>query len=85
LSTEDIDGFGTVRLYPNPAQNKFSIESDLSLDIIKIYNQLGQLVEKFDVKDTQSSYDISTLSTGLYFIELSSVDGKKTVKKLVKQ
>ena len=85
LSIQDVDGFGKVKLYPNPSQNKFSIESDLSLDIIKIYNQLGQLVEKFDVKDTQSSYDISTLSTGLYFIELSSVDGKKTVKKLVKQ
>jgi hypothetical protein len=85
LSIQDVDGFGTVRLYPNPAQDKFSIESDLSLDIIKIYNQLGQLVEKFDVKDTQSSYDISTLSTGLYFVELSSVQGKKTVKKLVKQ
>ena len=85
LSTEDIDGFGTVRLYPNPAQNEFSVESDLSLDIIKIYNQLGQLVEKFDVKDTQSSYDISTLSTGLYFIELSSVDGKKSVRKIIKK
>jgi hypothetical protein len=85
LSIQDVDGFGTVILYPNPSQNEFSIESDLSLDIIKIYNQLGQLVEKFDVKDTQSSYDISTLSTGLYFVELSSVQGKKIVKKLVKQ
>ena len=85
LSTEDVDGFGSVQLYPNPAQNKFSIESDLSLDTIKIYNQLGQLVEKFDVKDTQSSYDISTLSTGLYFIELSSVDGKKSVRKIIKK
>ena len=85
LSTEDVDGFGSVQLYPNPAQNEFSVESDLSLDIIKIYNQFGQLVEKFDVKDTQSSYDISTLSTGLYFIELSSVDGKKSVRKIIKK
>ena len=31
LSIQDVDGFGTVKLYPNPAQNEFSIESDVDI------------------------------------------------------
>jgi hypothetical protein len=85
LSTEDIDGFGTVRLYPNPAQNEFSVESDVDIKQIKMYNQLGQVVLGFDDIKPQPSYNISVLSKGVYFVELSSVQGKKTVKKLVKQ
>jgi hypothetical protein len=85
LSTQDIDGFGTVRLYPNPAQNEFSVESDVDIKQIKMYNQLGQVVLEFDDIKPQPSYDISVLSKGIYFVELSSVQGKKTVKKLVKQ
>jgi hypothetical protein len=85
LSNQDMDGFGTVKLYPNPAQNKFSIESDVDIKQIKIYNQLGQVVLEFDDIKPQPSFNISVLSKGIYFVELSSVQGKKTVKKLVKQ
>ena len=85
LSNQDMDGFGTVKLYPNPAQNKFSIESDVDIKQIKIYNQLGQVVLEFDDIKPQPSFNISILSKGVYFVELSSVQGKKTVKKLVKQ
>jgi hypothetical protein len=85
LSIQDVDGFGTVRLYPNPSQNEFSIESDVDIKQIKMYNQLGQVVLEFDDIKPQLSYDISILSKGVYFVELSSVQGKKTVKKLVKQ
>jgi len=85
LSIQDEDGFGKVKLYPNPSQNKFSIESDVDIKQIKMYNQLGQVVLEFDDIKPQPSYDISILSKGVYFVELSSVQGKKTVKKLVKQ
>jgi hypothetical protein len=85
LSNQDMDGFGTVKLYPNPAQNKFSIESDVDIKQIKIYNQLGHVVLEFDDIKPQPSFNISVLSKGIYFVELSSVQGKKTVKKLVKQ
>lgn len=85
LSTNDVNGFGSVKLYPNPARNEFSIESDLALEQIKVYDELGQVVAKFKVLNSRSSYDISFLSSGTYFIELSSALKKKSVKKLVKQ
>ena len=85
LSTEDVDGFGSVQLYPNPAQNEFSVESDVDIKQIKMYNQVGQVVLEFDDIKPQPSYDISILSKGVYFVELSSVQGKKTVRKIIKK
>ena len=85
LSIQDVDGFGTVRLYPNPAQNEFSVESDVDIKQIKMYNQLGQVVLEFDDIKPQPSYNISVLSKGIYFVELSSVQGKKSVRKLIKK
>lgn len=84
LSTNDVNDFGSVKLYPNPAQNEFSIESDLALEQIKVYNELGQVVAMFNAKEVQFSYDISKLSNGLYFVEVTSLEGKKTVRKLIK-
>jgi hypothetical protein len=85
LSIQDVDGFGTVKLYPNPAQNEFSIESDVDIKQIKMYNQLGQMVLGFDDIKPQPSYNISVLSKGVYFVELSSVQGKKSVRKIIKK
>jgi hypothetical protein len=85
LSTEDVDGFGSVQLYPNPAQNEFSVESDVDIKQIKMYNQLGQMVLGFDDIKPQPSYNISVLSKGVYFVELSSVQGKKSVRKIIKK
>jgi hypothetical protein len=77
LSTNDVKDFGSVKLYPNPAQNEFSAESDLALKQIKVYNQLGHVVAIFEVINSRSSYDISFLTSGTYFIELSSALEKK--------
>ena len=77
--------FRSVKLYPNPAQDKFSIESDVDIKQIKMYNQVGQVVLEFDDIKPQPSYDISILSKGVYFVELSSVQGKKTVRKIIKK
>ncbi|WP_145990390.1 T9SS type A sorting domain-containing protein [Psychroflexus sp. MES1-P1E] len=84
LSTNDVNGFGSVQLYPNPAASHFSVESQLVLQQIRVYNELGQVVLEFFPKASKTSYDISILAKGIYFVELSSSEGKKTLKKLIK-
>lgn len=84
LSTQDVEGFGMVKLYPNPAKSHFSVEGDTDIKQIKIYNLTGQVVKEFQSKSIESTNDISSLSSGVYFVELSSVNGNKIVKKLVK-
>jgi len=67
-------------IYPNPTQDVLNIESQLPIETLKIYNLQGQLIKE----DSNSSVDVSQLTTGLYFIQLS-VDGKTSTKKFIKE
>lgn len=84
LSIQGQKRFGLVQLYPNPAVNQFSINSDMSIEQVKIYNLAGQIVFRFERETVNSPYDISSISTGVYIVEISSARGMKTVKKLIK-
>ena len=45
LSTNDIDQLNKVKLYPNPAGNNLSIESQkLPIQRLRIFNSMGQLL-----------------------------------------
>jgi len=67
-------------LYPNPAKNTVSIESDATIDTISVRNALGQLVISLT---GQTTVDISGLARGTYFLQITSSEGKAT-KKLIK-
>lgn len=59
-------------LYPNPAKKIISISTkdQMSIDGIKIYNQLGQRV--VHIKGRSENIDISTLGQGIYIVEVTS-------------
>ena len=63
-------------IYPNPAKNIITISNKLNktIDIINIYNQLGQ--EVIHLKDIPNVINISSLNQGIYIIELSSNEFK---------
>ena len=67
-------------LYPNPTQNILSIESQHQIETVKIYNLQGQLIKE----ESSSSIDVSNLTTGLYFVQVT-VDGKRITKKFIKE
>ncbi|WP_019039275.1 hypothetical protein [Psychroflexus tropicus] len=47
LSIQDENEFRSLKLYPNPAQNKFSIESNVNIEKIKIYTLIGKDIAEF--------------------------------------
>lgn len=59
-------------IYPNPAGDiiHIAIEQNLSVDAIRIYNQLGQMI--MVQEEFSGSVDISTLPQGLYIVEVIS-------------
>jgi Flp pilus assembly pilin Flp len=79
LSTESfkLDYFN---IYPNPAQNSINIELNqgVILEKINIYNALGQFMS------TTKNLKINTsnLTSGIYFIEIETNEGK-SAKKIV--
>ncbi len=82
LSNPDNNLYNLV-LYPNPVSNKLFISSENTvIEKISVYSLTGKKV--FESKHEANSIDVSELSKGMYFIEISSTKGK-SLKKFIKK
>ena len=80
LSAADL-GFESVFVHPTIAQDYVYLEGlELSKDVIKIYNQLGQALE-FHLEGNK--INISSFSNGVYFIRIQVQHKSKLFKFLV--
>jgi hypothetical protein len=79
LSIDDIVQ-PKIRLFPNPAREQFTIQlyEGMELKKVNIYNSLGVLVNSI----SKNVISTSKLSTGIYYVEIYTTQGK-TIKKLV--
>jgi aminopeptidase N len=71
-------------VYPNPVQNKFSVVLPIGQQFrsIRIYSSAGQFKKEFLTHEIY--FDVSDLASGIYFLQLETVNGiidKKIVKK----
>ena len=81
LSVDDIVG-NNLKIYPNPASNRFNIDSKNKIDRIDIYTLQGHRV--LTVKNSENIVDISNLDQGIYFVKIQSqqnVITKRVLKK----
>ena len=62
-----------VRIYPNPADESFTIETESDdLFMVRLYDYEGKMVFEKQTDTNKAKLDISTLTQGLYIIELSN-------------
>lgn len=86
LSVEKIDRENNgILVYPNPTKSIFKISTEKEIKTLSIFTNLGKNVTKNIFKNNNKEYDISNLSTGLYFIKIIDNLGNITTKKLVKK
>lgn len=76
-----IENNTTIRLFPNPANDKLNIHSDTPISKVEIVNIHGQLVKTANTK----TVSISELPNGLYFVKVISSHGDIHISKLVKE
>ena len=72
----------TFSIVPNPASNTLALtglKSEVGSAVIYTLNG-----NKISLVSGTTTYDISHLATGLYFISVTTVDGQKAVKKFIK-
>lgn len=69
-------GGTSIKLYPNPAKDRLTIEAEYELVSITLTDVLGRKyeVDKF-AKSTKIEIEVSSLSAGSYFIEAKDVKG----------
>lgn len=83
LNTPDFK-LDNTKVYPNPFQDYFEIESDQTILSYKIVDLSGKLYTETSNKDVLKM-QTSALSTGIYFLKLEYEDGKLITKKIAKK
>lgn len=84
ISTYEGQSF-SYKLFPNPATNYITVElpTDIFNADIKIFNTLGELMYVSKINVQKANMDVSSFTSGLYFIEVST--GNSSTHRFIKQ
>lgn len=73
----------SLALYPNPADNSFTLYCSEAISKVRVTDNAGRLVNTYQVNGkNQISIDASTYSKGIYFVETYTLD-KRFVRQLM--
>ncbi len=70
-----------IQFFPNPTSGVVNIKSNHTIKSIKIYNELGQLIKKWN---SENRLNIQSIPNGLYLIIIKFDNGRVATKKLLK-
>ncbi len=70
-------------IYPNPANNVISFQSELPLEQVEIFSLTGSKV--LSQTNNVEQVDIGNLAKGIYMLKASAADGKVATQKLIKE
>ncbi|HEY1055429.1 MAG TPA: T9SS type A sorting domain-containing protein, partial [Emticicia sp.] len=70
-----------VKLFPNPASDYLSLETDGVVKIVAVYDILGKKVMAGNIE----SLNISSLQSGLYLLKILFEDDQVIDRKFIKQ
>jgi hypothetical protein len=68
-----------ISLYPNPASNDLYIETNSTIENVRIYSSTGKLIETIAVYAPNQPIDVSALAAGSYYLMITS--DQKSIKK----
>ena len=85
LGLEENPFTTAISLYPNPAKNTLHLNTqDQTINQVNIYTMTGSRVMQLDINTVSPTVDVSSLASGVYYIQLYS--GKNVaLKKFVKE
>jgi hypothetical protein len=73
----------SINIYPNPTTDNLIIETPEKATF-EILNIQGQLIKRIEVSSNKTNVDVSTLTSGMYFVKAKMKNGF-AVKKIIKQ
>lgn len=87
--TTSLDAIATaenIQIYPNPASDMIMIDDLENIQLVQVYNALGELVMSKQIIPSQTKLlmDISVLETGIYTLHFADRNHVQAVKKVAK-
>lgn len=75
----------SFKMYPNPAKGSTLIQlpEEIISGEIKLYDQLGRVVKKQSISETEITLDISNLNSGSYMVVIRTDHGNSTKTLLI--
>ena len=70
-----------VNIYPNPANDKLYIETEMNVEEVVVYDVFGR---QQTTDNGQKSIDVSNLNSGVYFVKVVTENGE-VVKRFIKK
>jgi len=89
VDVKDIDHSPVVNVYPNPAVDQLFIQHALNLNkntsSVLLMDVMGRVVLQKPLDASLVQLDVSTISPGIYFVQILSKEGRVSVcKKIIK-
>ncbi|GEQ86152.1 hypothetical protein ULMS_16600 [Patiriisocius marinistellae] len=81
LGDNNIDG---LQLYPNPTSNLLTISAAVQINTVEIYSVLGEQIKVVTLDGNSTTFDISSLASGTYFVKITS-QNTSAVKQIIKK
>jgi hypothetical protein len=81
----DMKSYAAIRYYPNPVLNDLNIKSETEIRNIDVYTITGQKIKSVTLKTSNTTIDLSDLTSGTYFVTVTLKNGTLSVQKIVKK
>jgi len=81
---EEVEIHPDFTVSPNPTEGVFTVSGE-SLVELQVYNTLGQRILTLEPNDNTATIDLTSQPAGMYFVNITDQEGRKCVKKVVKQ
>lgn len=84
VSSEEMSKEIALKIYPNPVSNQFTVavDEETQIENIRLMDQLGRVVYSNNAlypSAAEVQCDISTLSAGMYYLEVVTTEGQRTL------
>ena len=73
----------SLNIYPNPVQGMLNIDAAKPISAVRLYNLSGKMVKTFRAPDYATTIDLSSLISGLYFVEVQFTNKNSCWRKIV--
>jgi len=83
MDLQDILRSTTV-VFPNPAKETLTINSDVQITKFELRNLLGQIVLKDKLESSEKNISVSNINKGTYLLSMEAIDGSVITRKIVK-
>lgn len=83
VGIDDRD-FTDIRIWPNPSNGIFNVEWEMEKGQWRLMDTYGKCIDGGEVPDSRFVLDLSDCPDGMYFLELRTTNGLKSIHKIIK-